>query len=99
MRAKTIYIVCARRGDYSDRTEYAVCWFAREADAKACAERMEQKSNEWRSRTADADDPWNLVPQAQADIGDSGWGYFDNTDYHVEPLEHGTTTKDRPNGE
>ena len=48
--SKTIYVVMARRGDYSDRTEYAVCWLPTEKAAQDCAERMQQKSDEWRSR-------------------------------------------------
>ena len=70
---KQIWLVWARRGDYSDRTEYAVCWYAAEQDAKACAERMQQASAAWRARAIGATNPWSLVAPAQADIGDSQW--------------------------
>lgn len=87
----TIYLVTARRGDYSDRTEYAVCWFATEREAKECAERMETASNEWRSRMANLDEPWNLMEQAAKEIGDPQWNYFDSTDYAACALERGKT--------
>jgi hypothetical protein len=93
MAAKTIYLVSARRGDYSDRTEYPVCWFAREAEAKACALHMEQKSAEWRSRAADSGSPWDVCEQAQKDIGDPQWNYYDNTDYAAFALERGSVKR------
>lgn len=85
----TIYLVTARRGDYSDRTEYAVCWFATEREAKTCAELFHEKSLKWRRRLSDSDEPWSAVEKAQADIGDSQWGWFDDTTYGVHALERG----------
>lgn len=88
----TIWLVSARRGDYSDRTEYAVCWFATEREAKDCAERMEAASNEWRSRLNGMwiTERWE---QAQAEIGDTGWSPNDHTDYRAYALERGREPK------
>ena len=86
---KQIWLVWARRGDYSDRAEYPVCWYLTERDAKACAERMQLASANWRSRAIGATNPWSLVAPAQADIGDSQWSQWDDTDYSAFALERG----------
>ena len=84
----TIYLVAARRGDYSDRTEYAVCWFTEEHDAKACAERMQQASDRLRSRLANKFSP-ELWDACRVEIGDSDWSPSDHTDYFHHALERG----------
>ncbi|MGN6107829.1 MAG: hypothetical protein ACTHU0_22165 [Kofleriaceae bacterium] len=79
--AASIWLVWARRGDYSDTTEYVVCWFVSKIEADLRASEMQVASNEWRSRIADSDHPWELVEEAKKAIGDPGWSKWDDTTY------------------
>lgn len=85
----SIWVVGASRGDYSDRTEYAVCWYETKEAAEARALEMGAKSNEWRSRACGAESPWDIVEEAKTDIGDVGWGYYDDTEYFAYELKRG----------
>lgn len=87
--ATTIWLVWASRGDYSDRTEYAVCWHPAQVDAERVAARMTAASAEWRARRIDSDNPYNLDKPAQVDIGDEGWSGWDATEYSAVALTRG----------
>jgi hypothetical protein len=91
--AETIWLVWASRGDYSDRTEYAVCWFPTQVEAERAAARMTAASAEWRTRRADSDDPFDLDKPAQVDIGDEGWSGWDDTKYSAVALTRGKETR------
>jgi len=93
---RSIWIVQANRGDYSDRTEYAVSWYKTESEATARAAEMEAKSHDWQSNCRDSDNPWDFVKAAQDDIGDESWNFYADTDYRVYALPHGAATKEAP---
>ena len=93
---KTIYLVWADRGCYSEHSEYAVCWFKTEAAAKARAEKMQKLSEEWLVRIANADfskigwdkrDP--MWAEAMKEIGDDAWSPSDGTTYTAQKLGRG----------
>ena len=84
-----VWLVWAERGCYSDRTEYAVCWFDTKSMAEACATVMCRRSNEWRARCADSDAPWDVGEEAMKDLGDPQWAYYDDTRYYVVELQRG----------
>lgn len=89
-KAKTIWLVWADRGSYSERTEYAVCWFETEAEAKACAETLHELSEAWRRKVSDADGNYSeLYDKARLAIGDEQWAPYDDTTYSAFSLERG----------
>lgn len=90
---KTIYLVWCRRGDYSDRTEYAVCWYPDEATAKKHAENLTAESNEWRGRACGASDSWAIAEKARLALGDSQWSHGDESEYYAVALELGPAVK------
>src|SRR5690348_11019534 len=88
---QSIWLVWADRGSYSDRTEYAVCWFDTKSMAEACARVMQERSNEWRSRISDNwERSLELHEKALAEIGDPQWGHYDETTYSAYELKRGT---------
>lgn len=94
--AKTIWLVWATRGSYSDRTEYAVCWHDTKAQATAHAQKLTEASNEWRRRISYSDEPYGTMwDRAQADIGDEQWSPGDETDYQAFELKRGKPAPSR----
>ena len=89
MKNDAIWLVWARRGDYSDRTEYAVCWFPTAKEAEACAATMQAESNKWRSRLSGSDNRWTHEEVAKQEIGDSDWSCWDDTTYSAFKLTRG----------
>jgi hypothetical protein len=91
-RNNTVWLVWASRGDYSNHTEYPVCWFDTEAEAKALSEKMVELSDVWRRKVADADDetPYGeLWDKARLAIGDEDWSPGDETEYRAVELKRG----------
>lgn len=87
---KTIYVVNATRGHYSDRTEHVVCWYPDKESAETCARRMLDASAEWRTHVNNSKEPYVEVwDRARAAIGDPCWSPSDDTEYGVEKLERG----------
>lgn len=88
--SKTIWLVWADRGSYSDRTEYAVCWYDTEAEAKATVETLHELSEAWRRKVSDADGNYGaLYEQARLAIGDEQWAPYDETTYGAFALTRG----------
>lgn len=88
---ETVWLVWADRGDYSDRTEYAVCWFATKDEADAHAAALQERAALWRRRFADdCELPYGeLWEKATAEVGDPGWSPSDYTEYRAVELKRG----------
>lgn len=87
-----VYAIMADRGDYSDRIDYAVCWYPTKEKAKSTAVRMMGLSAEWCKRCRNDDNAHadgGAIQKARAAIGDPQWSYWDVTTYSVNLLPAG----------
>lgn len=81
------YVIMARRGDYSDRTEYAVAWSADKATAETAATRMQEESERQRRRAERSSLPYSESwDNGRAAVGDPMWSPGDETNYSVAEL-------------
>jgi hypothetical protein len=89
---KTVWIIWADRGEYSDRTEYAVCWFETKEEAEKFASAMQETSEAWLDRWRRTDgrdslhETWAKACEA---TGDSQWSPSDKTRYSAVELKRG----------
>lgn len=86
--ADPIFIVWAEHGDYSSRTEYAVCWYDVKADAETRVGELVAGDAEWSGRVACAElDYGDMCLRATAALRDPLW--MPGTCYRVIELQHG----------
>jgi hypothetical protein len=91
VKPDTIYVVWADRGAYSDRTEYAVCWYENEEYARERAESLTALSAEWQRRIFNSGSSryGAIWEEAKKAVGDEQWGPTDDTSYSVVELKRG----------
>lgn len=89
MSAAVLWIIGASVGEYSDRSEWSVCVFEVEADAKAHCDRLNALSREtadqlrrWRDSGAYMEAEWEAEQRTEAQITaamkelDGGWDVY-----------------------